>query len=64
MLAHRDHRSRSEEHTALSRNCCCSFERGCLRFVVDLESRDLGLGSDDGGEDEVVIETCCVLNGI
>ena len=50
--------------TALSRNCCCSFDSGRLRFAVDLESRDLGLGSDDGGEDEVVIDACCGLNGI
>ena len=41
--------------TALSRNCCCSLERGRRRLVDEVESRDLGLGSEEGGEDDVVI---------
>ena len=49
------------ELTALSRKFCCSFERGLLRLVFDALSRDAGVGSEDGGAEEVVIEACCVL---
>ena len=49
--------------TALSRNCFCSADRGLRRFgegedvggVGESVLRDWGLGSVDGGAEEVVI---------
>lgn len=41
--------------TARSRNSRCSFERGLFFLVGLLELKESGLGSVEGGEDEVVI---------
>ena len=52
-------RAEMKRYTALSRNCCCSLERGRRRFAVDREFRVSGAGSVFGDAEEVVADAYC-----